>query len=142
LHDYQSVATVSIVIQMIVLVLLIGGAWLKRKKKFRQHGITMFAAILLHVIMILAWMMPIFSSLFTSPAAISLADLLTVGIIVHALTGVVAIILGAWVVASWRLKVNVKTCFAKKDIMRVTITLWIIALIIGIILNLKIMQLF
>jgi uncharacterized membrane protein YozB (DUF420 family) len=141
LDYYQSVATVSIVIQIIVLIMLIGGVWLKRKKKFRQHGITMFAAILLHAVMILAWMMPSFSRLFTSPGAISLADLLTVGIIIHALAGVIAVILGFWIVASWRLRVDVKTCFAKKNIMRVTITLWIIALAIGIILYLKIMQL-
>jgi uncharacterized membrane protein YozB (DUF420 family) len=141
LNYYHFVATVSIVIQIIVLGLLISSLWLKRKKNFRQHGITMFAAILLHTVLILTWMMPNFS-LFTSPGAISLTDLLTVGIIIHASAGIIAIILGVWVVTSWRLRVDVKTCFAKKNIMRVTITLWIIALAIGIILYLKIMQFF
>jgi uncharacterized membrane protein YozB (DUF420 family) len=141
LDYYQFVATISIVIQIIVLTMLIGGVWLKRMKKFRQHGITMFAAILLHAVTILTWMMPSFSRLFTSPGAINLVDLLTIGLIIHALAGVIAFILGVWIVASWRLKVDVKTCFAKKSIMRVTITLWIIALVIGIILYLIIMQL-
>jgi uncharacterized membrane protein YozB (DUF420 family) len=141
LDYYQFVATVSIVIQIIVFIMLIGGVWLKRRKKFRQHGIVMFAAILLHAVTIFAWMMPSFSRLFIYPGAISLEDLLTVGIIIHALTGVIAIILGVWIVTSWRLRVDVKTCFAKKNVMRVTITLWIIAMAIGIILYLKIMQL-
>ncbi|TRO51242.1 hypothetical protein E2P61_06680 [Candidatus Bathyarchaeota archaeon] len=137
---YQLIATISIVIQIIVLIMLFGGVWLKTKKKFRQHGITMFAAILLHAVTILAWMMPSFSRLFTAPGAISLVDLLTIGIIIHALAGVIAVILGIWIVASWRLRVDVKKCFAKKNSMRVTITMWIIALAIGIILYLKIMQ--
>jgi len=140
LDYYQFVATISIVIQIIVLIMLFGGLWLKRKKKFRQHGITMFAAILLHSVTILAWMIPSFSGLFTAPGAISLVDLLTIGIIVHAIAGMIAVILGVWIVTSWRLRVDVKTCFAKKNIMRVTITLWIIALAIGIILYLKIIQ--
>jgi len=130
------------VIQIVVLVLLIGGIWLKRMKKFRQHGITMLAAVVLHTVTILAWMIPSFSSLFTSPSAINLADMLTVAIMVHALTGIAAAILGIWLVASWRLKADMKTCFAKKGAMRVTITLWLIALAIGIILYLKIIQLF
>ncbi len=100
----------------------------------------MFAATLLHSVTILAWMIPSFSGLITAPGAISLVDLLTIGIIIHAIAGMIAVILGVWIVASWRLRVDVKTCFAKKNIMRVTITLWIIALAIGIILYLKIIQ--
>jgi uncharacterized membrane protein YozB (DUF420 family) len=129
-------------IQIAVLVLLIGGIWLKRTKKFRQHGIAMLTAVVLHMITILAWMIPSFSSLFSPSASINLADMFTVAIMVHAFTGIAAAILGIWIVASWRLKTDMKTCFAKKGAMRITITLWLVALVIGIILYLKIIQLF
>ena len=87
-------------------------------------------------------MIPSFSSLFSPSTSISLADVLTVAIIVHAFTETAAAILGIWIVASWRLKTDMKSCFAKKSAMRVTITMWLIALAIGIILYVKIIQLF
>jgi uncharacterized membrane protein YozB (DUF420 family) len=139
---YQLVATASLVIQIVVLILLFGGIWLKRMKKFRQHGITMLTAVVLHTVMILAWMIPSFSNLFSYPISINLAEMITVTILAHAFTGIAAAILGIWLVASWRLRADIKTCFAKKNAMRVTITLWLIALVLGIILYLKIIQLF
>lgn len=139
---FQTVATISLVIQIVVLVLLLGGYWLKRNKKFRQHGITMLTAVVLHIVVILAWMIPSFSSLFSAPGAVNFADMLTVTILVHAFTGIAAVILGIWIVATWRLQADMKTCFAKKKIMRVTLALWLTALVLGIILYLKIIQLF
>ena len=139
---FQITATISLVIQLVVLGLLLGGWWLKAVKKFRQHGITMLAAVVLHAVMVFAWMIPMFSSLFSSPDSINLADMFTVIILVHAFTGIASTILGIWLVASWRLQANMKTCFAKKNVMRVTIILWLIALVIGIVLYLKIIQLF
>lgn len=139
---YQVVATSSLFIQIVVLVLLIGGYWLKRMKKFRQHGITMLTSVVLHTVMILAWMIPSFSSFLGSSVSINLADMIVVTILVHAFMGIAADLLGIWLVASWRLRADMKTCFAKKSIMRVTITLWLIALVLGIILYLKVIQLF
>jgi uncharacterized membrane protein YozB (DUF420 family) len=142
LDYFQVVATISMIIQIVVLVLLFIGIWLKGTKKFRQHGIAMLAAVALHTVTIVAWMVPSFSSIFTPSGAIDFADVLTVAIMTHAVTGIAAAILGIWLVASWRLKTDMKTCFAKKSAMRVTITLWLIALAIGVILYLKVMQLF
>ena len=139
---YQLVATISLVVEVVVLVLLFGGYSLKRMKKFRQHGITMLTAVVLHTVMILAWMIPSFSSFFSSPSSTNLADIIVVTTLVHAFMGIAADILGIWLVASWRLQADMKTCFAKKRIMRVTLTLWLIALVLGIILYLKIIQLF
>jgi uncharacterized membrane protein YozB (DUF420 family) len=134
-------ATASLVIQLVVLCLLLGGVCLKATKKFRQHGITMLTAVVLHAVMIFAWMIPSFS-LFLSPGSINLADTITVIILVHAFTGIASTVLGIWLVVAWRLKADMKTCFAKKRVMLVTITLWLIALVIGFILYLKIFQLF
>jgi uncharacterized membrane protein YozB (DUF420 family) len=133
-------ATTSFVIQLVVLGLLLGGVWLKATKKFRQHGITMLIAVVLHAVMIFAWMIPSFD-LFIAPSSINLADTITLIILVHAFTGTVATILGIWLVVAWRLKTDMRTCFAKKRVMLVTITLWLIVLILGIILYLKIFQL-
>jgi uncharacterized membrane protein YozB (DUF420 family) len=142
MDTYQIIATVSLGVQIAVLFLLLGGFALKRMKKFRQHGITMLSAVVLHAILVLAWMIPSFSGFFSAPGSINFADTIAITILVHAFTGIVALFLGVWLVASWRLKADLKTCFAKKKIMRVTLPLWLIALFLGVILYLKVLQLF
>jgi uncharacterized membrane protein YozB (DUF420 family) len=139
---FQLIATVTLVIEVVVLALLFGGYRLKSMKKYRQHGITMLTAVVLHTVMVLAWMIPSLSGFFSTPGSINLADIIVVIVLVHAFMGIAADLLGIWLVASWRLQTNMKTCFAKKRIMRVTITLWLIALVLGIVLYLKIIQLF
>jgi uncharacterized membrane protein YozB (DUF420 family) len=133
---YQLVATISLVTQIVVLLLLFGSVWLKGKKKYRQHGILMLVAVVLHTVVILAWMIPIFSGMFSFP--INILNPLVAAIFIHAFTGIATVILGFWLIASWRLKVDVKNCFAKKKAMRATMALWIITLVLGIIMYLKI----
>jgi uncharacterized membrane protein YozB (DUF420 family) len=138
---YPIAATISLILQIVVLVLLFAGVGLKGRKKFRQHGIVMLTAVVLHTIIILAWMVPSFSILSFS-GSINLADMIVVTILVHAFMGIAADLLGIWLVASWRLRADMKTCFAKKSLMRVTIILWLITLFLGIVLYLKIIQIF
>jgi uncharacterized membrane protein YozB (DUF420 family) len=137
---YQIAATISLIFQIVVLVLLFAGMGLKGRKKFRQHGIVMLTAVVLHTIIILAWMVPSFSLSFSG--SINFADMIVVTILVHAFMGIAADLLGIWLVASWRLRADMKTCFAKKSLMRVTMTLWLIALFLGIVLYLKVIQIF
>ncbi len=133
-------ATVSLVIQLVILGLLLGGVWLRAKRKFRQHGITMLTAVVFHAVLIFAWMIPSFD-IFIFADPINLADTITLMILVHALTGIAATVLGIWLVAAWRLKADMTTCFAKKRVMLATITLWLTALVIGFILYIIILQL-
>jgi uncharacterized membrane protein YozB (DUF420 family) len=137
---YQIVATVSLVIQLLILGLLVAGVWLRAKKKFRQHGITMLIAVVFHALVIFAWMVPSFD-IFIFGGPINLVDTITLMILVHAFTGIAATVLGIWLVAAWRLKADMKTCFAKKHVMLATITLWLIAIILGFILYIIILQL-
>jgi uncharacterized membrane protein YozB (DUF420 family) len=137
---YQTAATISLILQIVALVLLFAGVGLKVRKKFRQHGIVMLTAVVLHTIIILAWMVPSFSLSFSG--SINFADMIVLTILVHAFMGIAADLLGIWLVASWRLRADMKSCFAKKSIMRFTMTLWLITLFLGIFLYLKIMQIF
>jgi uncharacterized membrane protein YozB (DUF420 family) len=136
MDSYQLTATISLVTQIVVLLLLLGSVWLKGKKKYRQHGILMLTAVVFHTVVVLAWMTPIFSGMFNFPT--NLLNPLVATVFVHAFTGIATVILGIWLVASWRLKADVKNCFTKKNAMRATMALWIITLILGIIMYLKI----
>ncbi len=129
-------ATASLVIQIIVLVVLLYGYSLKRRNKFRQHGTTMLAAVVLHAISIFAVMVPSFFSGFSSPEAFDFTSILVITALIHVPLGIIAFVLGLWIVASWHLQTDLKPCFKKKLVMRSTIIIWIIALLLGVYLYL------
>jgi uncharacterized membrane protein YozB (DUF420 family) len=125
------VATISLSVQIVVLILLALGYSLKGKKMYRQHGMVMLTAVVLHIITILVVMVPSFASFFSAPGSI-VFDLIVIVSLVHAALGVIAVILGIWLVASWRLRKDMQMCFAKKKIMLGTLTLWVTAILLGI----------
>jgi uncharacterized membrane protein YozB (DUF420 family) len=130
---YVLLATANLTLQIVVLGLLIRGYWLKRMKKFRQHGINMLTAVVLHIIMVLSVMIP--SLLAISEANLG-ATIVTIAM-VHGITGIATVFLGVWLVASWRLRTSLETCFAKKKVMLVTLSLWLVTLSLGILLYLS-----
>ena len=123
-------ALISFIVQIIVLFLLVAGYSLKRKSKFRSHGLIMATAVVLHLITILTVMIPNFPIFFS--ASIPLIDTL-IGII-HGTLGSLGLILGIILVSAWQFKKDLTGCFKRKRIMLVTITIWISALVIGIII--------
>lgn len=129
------IITANLVIQIIVLFLLAYGYSLKRKLKFRQHGITMASALVLHLTMALVIMIPsfVFAVIpqYIVPTPLALASV--VGVI-HGILGIIALSLGLWIVSSWRFRKNIQGCFERKKTMLRTLTLWVAALIFGIIL--------
>ncbi len=139
MDTYQIIATINLVIQLVVLGLLSGAYWLKRMKKLRQHGMTMSSAVVLHAIMIFTWMIWSFITFFVGSSPINFADAIVIVVFVHASLGITVFLLGVWLAGSWHLKADLKTCFAKKNIMRITLALWLAALVLGIILYLRLM---
>ena len=132
-------STVSMGIQIIVLGLLMGAVFLKIRKKYRQHGIVMLSAVVLHLISIIAVMGPSFAK-FVDTGLINFSDELVMVTFVHFFAGLIAALLGVWLVGSWHLKVDVQDCFRKKRVMYVTIILWILAILLGIFLYLVIVR--
>jgi len=127
-------ATISLVLQIVILVLLPGSIELKRRKKFRQHGITMLLAVVLHTIMILLVMIPSFVIGFIPYFSTDVLDTISIIAIVHGTMGILAEILGVFVVTSWRLQKSLRYCTPRKKLMRVTLILWLTALFLGILL--------
>jgi uncharacterized membrane protein YozB (DUF420 family) len=129
------IITISLVIQIIVLLLLVYGYWLKKKMKFRNHGIVMAVATVLHLALVLYVMIPSFvlavipDYIIPSPFAIASV----VGLI-HGILGTTALSFGVWFVVSWGFRKNIKGCINKKKIMCKTLIVWITSLIFGIVL--------
>ena len=129
---YTLVATVSLVLQIAILILLFGSLTLKNKKKFRQHGITMLIAVALHTTSILAVMIPSFAAIGSANLAATISSIAYI----HGITGILAEIFGVLIIASWRLRTSLQYCAPKKKLMRLTLVFWIIALFLGILLYL------
>jgi hypothetical protein len=129
---YVFLATLSLIVQAVILVLLITGYILKKKLKLRQHGLLMAAAVIIHLILVLAVMIPSFSAIFFSATGLSI--MLKIIILLHAVFGTSALALGIWIVYSWRLRLSLKNCFLKKRFMKLIFALWVAALLMGFII--------
>ncbi|MEM2102930.1 MAG: DUF420 domain-containing protein [Candidatus Bathyarchaeia archaeon] len=123
-------ADVSLILQIAVLVFIFLAMRAKRKKDYKAHGWLMVVAVALHTVTILVVMLPslqsmggIFENVYNRFAAVT---------IIHFVVGGVAEILGLFLVGVWAFSRNTSDCFKKKQLMRVTIVLWLIGLVLGI----------
>jgi uncharacterized membrane protein YozB (DUF420 family) len=130
-------STFVLVVEFVILGLLTFGYTLKRKQKYRQHGITMTSAVVLHLVTIFTWMIQTMI-IYLSAIQIDLGNVLQLTIFLHVILGTIAAALGVWLVASWHLQTDVQKCFARKRIMLTTITLWSAAILLGIVLYIAI----
>ncbi len=137
----MSIPEISLVLQISILVLFVFAVVMKSRKKFRYHGLVMLVAVALHIVGVLVVMVPSFG-LFFGFGSINLADGITVITLVHAFAGVAAALLGVWLVGSWHLKTDLQGCFRKKRLMDVTSGLWMLAIVLGIVIYLKIIGAF
>jgi hypothetical protein len=101
--------------------------------KFKQHGIVFGLAVALHLVMVLVIMIPSFYYLIPAFLVPS-AALTTMLILVHAVTGTAAIVLGVYLVAAWGFRKDMKGCFRRKKPMRYTYRIWLVSLAAGILL--------
>lgn len=125
----------SLILQLVVLALLLYGYLLKRKLRFRRHGLIMATAALLHLGFVLGIMIPSFV-LAIIPDYIIAAPLMLVSIVglIHGVTGTVTIVLAVWLVFAWRFRKDFSGCFSRKKIMLPTLTLWVATLLLGVVL--------
>jgi uncharacterized membrane protein YozB (DUF420 family) len=133
-------STISLSIEMVALGLLISGYLLKRQKKYRQHGLSMLSALALHIVAILFVMVPSLAAFFSVPSSVNFADILVIVTLVHVSAGLLAALLGVWLVGSWHFQESLQTCFRKKRVMDVTLSLWLLAIALGLVLYLVIMR--
>jgi uncharacterized membrane protein YozB (DUF420 family) len=130
-NPFVLLATISLIIQAIVIFLLFYGYWLKNKANFPWHARIMTTAVILHITMIFAFMVPAFIlaliPIFIVP---HLSDLTSLIALIHAPLGVAAVSLGLFLVLSWRHS-GLTGCFKRKKIMIATMAVWLTALFFG-----------
>ena len=119
-------------LQLVTLALLLLGVGIKRRKKFILHGVTMLGAVVLNLLSFVLVMLPSLLRMeIISTQPLHVISLVTV---IHSSIGSLVVILGIWLLASWQLRSSPAMCFKHRLRMRVTATLWLVALLIGFIL--------
>lgn len=127
--------TTSFLIQIAVLFMLSYGYYLNKKGNFRQHGLIMTVALILHLVTVFYVMIPSFVyGVIPYYILATPQDLVSIVGIIHGILGLMAVCLGVWLVAAWRLKKEIKECFRRKQLMYPTLGLWIASLAFGMIL--------
>ena len=129
MNFFLLIATISLIIQLIVLALLLIGYGFKRRLRYRMHGMFMLSAVVLHLAAIFAIMVPSFIAIMTENPT----TLITTFAPFHATAGTITAILGVWIVGGWRLRQSTNYCAPKKKFMLATIILWLATIAFGII---------
>jgi len=134
INPFILIPTVSLVAQIIVLGLLIYGYWLKRRSNFLHHGKIMSIALILHLIVIFAIMVPSFA-LAIIPEYLLRNSFGSVSIIslIHVPFGALAFLFGLWFIIGWHLS-GLNGCFKLKKFMLPTLIMWLSSLVLGIVL--------
>jgi len=125
-------STVSLVIELVVLILLLSAYGLKKKSQYREHGLVMLSAVVLHWVTILGVMVPSFAAYVGVPSPVNVYDATTALTFVHVAAGLIAALLGVYLVTSWHLQKNLQSCFKRKRVMDAAIALWILSIVLGI----------
>jgi uncharacterized membrane protein YozB (DUF420 family) len=123
---------VNAMLQLIILVLLVVGIGMKWRKKFSLHGMILLVAVILNLVSFVLIMLP--SLLRTEIIITQPLQAVSIVTLIHSSVGLVVMILGMWVVASWRLQSSMKICFKNKKLMRLTSMLWLVVLLVGFLL--------
>ena len=93
-------STASLIIELVVFGLLSFGYYFKRNKKYRQHGIAMTTAVVLHLVTIFAWMTGSVSSYFGGGAPIDYSNPLILAMLLHLVMGAIAAASGVWLIGA------------------------------------------
>jgi len=123
---------VALLLEIVIMIILLLGYKAKRDKKLRLHGLYMSAAVILHTILVVSVMIPSFVIYFS----LLTRDITSPGVIVtwfHAIVGILADILGIYIVAEWRFQPPPQmACTRRKGLMKPLLALWLLALFTGI----------
>ena len=130
---YTLMRQYNLYLQVLFLAVVFVSYGLQKQKKFRLHGITMLAAVVLHLISVIIVMIPSYINFLPLIAEGALGAVFIIAL-VHGIIGILTTVLAVWIVASWRLRQSLKYCAPKKNAMRVTLMLWVLAVILAVLL--------
>ncbi len=114
-------------------VLILLGAWLARRGRYRLHGACQSLAYVLIAVLVAGWMIPTFRDLYAPDLRRGVVNRADVAVAIHATLGATVVLLGAWVVlVAGTPLVPARLRFANyKGWMRALLALWWLAILAG-----------
>jgi uncharacterized membrane protein YozB (DUF420 family) len=131
---YSLVATLSLIVQVIVIATVIVGYEFKRRLKYRLHGLFMASALIIHLVFIFAIMVPSFVLAIIPLIQMQPTSLMSIISPIHALLGAISVSAGLWIVLSWRFRKSLNFCLPRKRVMLPTLLTWLATLLLGVVL--------
>jgi uncharacterized membrane protein YozB (DUF420 family) len=120
-------STPNLIIQAIITVALTLGIFYVKKRKITSHGYVTLAAVVLNALSVIIVMLP--SSLrIVSGASM---NVFTMVVLAHSILGAAAIIVGVYLMATWRLRTPGESCFRLRNYMRPLAMIWILSAALG-----------
>jgi hypothetical protein len=125
-HEWMAQANLVILIGVLLLVGL--SIFLEKKRKWIWHGNTMLLVVMITGLLVIAHMGPSLVRIFGEEF-----DVVALAGIVHSIFGIVAVVLGIWLVGMWAYVQSSETryCAERKKLMWKILVLWLIALGLG-----------
>ncbi len=133
-NPYFVIPTIALLIQIVVLVMLIYGYYLFKRLIFQRHGKIMAWAVVLHLTVIFAIMIPsLVLAVLPGYLIQNVYGIVSIITLIHLPLGITAVSLGAWFVIAWHYQ-GLKGCFNRKRLMLATMVTWLFSLFFGIVL--------
>jgi uncharacterized membrane protein YozB (DUF420 family) len=121
----------NLIIQAVIIGFFVFAMYFRLKHSFVKHALMMGAGISLHTVAIFAIMVP--SLLSLRGLLKNLLTRFSLITLTHAAAGSLVEIMGIWLIVSWLTDtVHVEKCVKRKNIMRVTIALWLLEFVLGV----------
>jgi uncharacterized membrane protein YozB (DUF420 family) len=131
--ELTTLSYLDLIIQITIFGVLVIDYFFIQKKNRRQHGVLMTSAFISNTILIVAVMLPPFLGESTELFS-NILEVESLLFLSHHVLGLVAELLGGFLVLRWVMKAfNTSVCKGKA-LMKATISTWLVSLILGIVL--------
>ena len=129
-HEWMALANLVIFVAVLSMLIVLS-FFLQKKRNFVWHGNLMLVVVIIAGLLTVAHMGP--SLWWTISEAIKGFNIVAITGIVHGVIGLAALSIGIWLVGVWAYNQSGETrfCASKKKLMRKILTLWIMALVLG-----------
>jgi len=122
-------ADINLILLVGILVLLILGYMMMKRRRLRTHGYIMLTVVVLKLISILLIMLPSARIILFEPSFAALVPIVAIHISIGAITQAIGMYL---VFVVWRLKEPIASCFKSKRRMKPLLITWIFMIFLGI----------
>lgn len=121
-------STPNLVVQAVITAVLFAGVFYVKRKRFASHGYATLVAVILNALSVLVIMLP---SVLRIMDGASL-NAFTLMVLAHSGLGAVSLVLGGYLMYSWRLRKPGESCFKLVNYMRPLAVIWVVSAALGV----------